>query len=91
MPPSIGKCLPETRSGGDQASDEDGATAAKHLVHGICKPAANESTAEIWRRVNKTKKPRVTFALATNAECHLVEGLGTVDDCLVHTLDRGAE
>jgi hypothetical protein len=91
VPPRVGEGLPETSRGRDDAGHEDGPPAAKHLVHGIRQPAADKGTAEIRRRVDEADQPRVSRALCVNAKLDLVEGLGAVDDGLVHTLDGRAK
>lgn len=91
MPPSIGESLPETGEGRDETGDKDGTTAAEPLVHRFCKPATDYGAAEIWSRVCQAKEPGVSLSLSSDAELLFVEGLGAIDNSLVHTLDDGAE
>lgn len=87
-----GEALPEASQRRDETADPDGASAAEPLVHGLGEPAADEGTAEVRGTVDKPNEPRVTHGVrVTDPELNLVEGLGAIDDGLVHALDGSAE
>jgi hypothetical protein len=60
VPPGSGESLPDTSQSGEDAGQEDCASATEPIVERDSKPTSDESTAEVRSRVDKTNKPRVS-------------------------------
>jgi hypothetical protein len=76
--------LPEAGQSGKRAGKEYSSPATKPVIKRDCEPATDEGTAEVWRRVDQTKYPRVSVAiLVTDTELFAIEDLCSIDNGLI--------
>jgi hypothetical protein len=84
MPPRVGECLPEAGQRRECAGQEDSSSTTKPVVEWDSEPAANNGTAEVGSRVDKSQEPCGPGIFTTDSKMLAVKELRPVDDRLVY-------